>query len=139
LLTAFLDSNVIISYLRGEPASVRLFDAATRARVRLATSPIVLQELFAAAEIRQHPELLDALQRDLTIIPVDFFRSVELLSRVSDLRNRIAHSNDVLVYGSAGECDYFVTYDKHFAAVASKDRPKVVTPEDLLSEVGKDA
>ena len=135
VITAFLDSNVILKYLRGEGASSRLFDSSFRTRVRLTTSPIVLQELFAAAEIRRRPELLDQLQRQLMIIPVDFLRSAHILERVSDLRNRMAHSNDVLNFGSAGECDYFVTYDKDYSAVALEDRPKVVTPDQLLHEI----
>jgi len=130
-----LDSNVIVKYLRGEGASADLFDNAIRAKVRLAINPIVLQELFAIAEVRRQPELLDALQRDLAVLPVDFTRSAHVLERVSALRNRIAHSNDVLIFGSAADCDYFVTYDQDFAAIAVEGRPKIVTPEQLLLEL----
>lgn len=136
MLTAFLDSNVIVKYLRGERPSARLFDQAVRAKVRLAINPIVLQEIFAIAEVRRRPELLDSLQRDLAVLPVDFARSADVLERASGLRNRIAHSNDILIFGSAVDCDYFVTYDRDFATIATGDRPKVVTPEQLVDELG---
>jgi predicted nucleic acid-binding protein len=136
--TAFLDSDVIVEFLRGRDPSTHLFADDVRSRLQLATSPIVFQELFALDEIRRKPELLDQLQRELTVLPVDFASSARLLERASALRNRIAHSNDLLIFGSAAtaNCDYFVTYDRHIAAIPSSGKPKIVTPEQLLQELG---
>ena len=133
--TAFLDSNVIVKYLRGDGASARLFDRRVRSRVRLAINPIVLQELFAIAEVRRRPKLLGTLQKKLTVLPIDFARSAQMLTRVSGFRNQIAHSNDLLIFGSAADCDYLVTYDYDFATIPTEGRPKVVTPEQLLEEL----
>ena len=47
----FLDTNVIIGYLRGEPSAAQLFSAEAEGRIRFAVNPIVLQELLLAAEI----------------------------------------------------------------------------------------
>jgi predicted nucleic acid-binding protein len=134
--TAFLDSNVIIEFLRGRDPSTHLFAEDVRSRLQLAINPIVLQELFALDEIRRKPELLDKLLSELTVLPVDFAYSARLLDAASALRNRIAHSNDLLIFGSAADCDYFVTYDRDFAAIPSSGKPKVVTPAQLLKELG---
>jgi predicted nucleic acid-binding protein len=134
--TAFLDSNVIVEFLRGRDPSTHLFAEDVRSRLQLVTNPIVLQELFALDEIRRQPELLDKLQSELTVLPVDFATSAQLLESVSTLRNRIAHSNDLLIFGSAANCDYFVTYDRDFSAIPSPGKPKVVTPAQLLQELG---
>jgi hypothetical protein len=46
---AFLDTDVVLGYLRGEPATVQLFGAESEGRIRLAINPIVLQELILTA------------------------------------------------------------------------------------------
>ena len=42
----FLDTNVIVGYLRGEPSAVQLFSAEAEGRTRFAVNSIVLQELL---------------------------------------------------------------------------------------------
>lgn len=51
----FLDTNVIMGYLRGEPAAAQLFSAEAAGRIRLAVNPIVLQELLLAADASGRP------------------------------------------------------------------------------------
>jgi len=38
----FLDTNVIIGYLQGEPSAAQLFSAEAEGRIRFAVNPIVL-------------------------------------------------------------------------------------------------
>ena len=134
-LLVFLDTNVVAAYLRGESPSSRLFSDEVLRRVNFAINPIVLQELFFLAETHKHPEILDNLQAFVSILPLNFERSEEYLQQATTLRNRLAHSNDVLILSSAAECDYLVTYDQALRSL-STSKPQVVTPEQLLSQLG---
>jgi len=135
---AFLDTNVLASYLRGESPSSRLFSREISDRVHFAINPIVLQELFSLSEIRKHPEMLDEIQHEVRMIPLNLEKADEYLRQAANLRNRIAHSNDILILSSAADCDYLVTYDKALTNVLnplSHSRPKVVTPEQLIAQI----
>ncbi|WP_413171349.1 type II toxin-antitoxin system VapC family toxin [Anabaena azotica] len=130
----FLDTNVLAAYLRGESPSSNLFSQEMLKQVRLAINPVVLQELVFLAEAHKNPELLNELQEDVAVIPVNLEKAEEYLQYAANLRNRIAHSNDVLILSSAAECDYLVTYDKALRSL-STNKPQVVTPEQLLSQL----
>lgn len=134
--TAFLDASVVAEILRGKQPSVALLEDEVRARVDLAINPIVLQEIFALPEVQGKPSLIDRLQASLTILPVDLPRAADLLERHSELRKLLSHSNEVLVLGSAIDCDFFVTYDRKYVRVPIPNSVKVVTPDELLAELG---
>jgi predicted nucleic acid-binding protein len=131
----FLDTNVVAAYLRGESPSSQLFSSEMLKKVHLAINPIVLQELFFLTESHKHPETLDELQKEITILPLNLEKAEEYLEQATTLRNRIAHSNDVLILSSAAECDYLVTYDQALRSLPT-GKPQVVTPEQLLSHLG---
>ncbi|MBD2168936.1 PIN domain-containing protein [Calothrix membranacea FACHB-236] len=132
---AFLDTNVVAAYLRGELPSSHLFSGEVLGKVNLAINPIVLQELFFLAETRNHPEMLKELQEEVSVLPLNLEKAEEYLKQASNLRNRIAHSNDILILSSAAECDYLVTYDQALRSLTTS-KPQVVTPEQLLSQLG---
>lgn len=135
---AFLDTNVLASYLRGESPSSQLFSSEISDRVHFAINPIVLQELLSLSEIRKHPEMLEEIQQEVSIVPLNLEKADEYLRQAANLRNRIAHSNDILILSSAADCDYLVTYDKALINVInslSHSRPKVVTPEQLIAQI----
>jgi len=128
----FLDTNVIVGYLRGEPSAVQLFLAEGEGRIRFAVNPIVLQELLLGADATGKPEF-ERIRDHLHVLPLDFAKAEALLPRVRALRNRLAHSNDILVLSSADECDFLVTEDTLLKSLAaSGKKPQVVTPEELV-------
>ncbi|MBW4622859.1 MAG: PIN domain-containing protein [Cyanosarcina radialis HA8281-LM2] len=134
----FLDTDVVASYLRGELSSSHLFSSDIIDKVHLAINPIVLQELFFLSETRQHPERLDEIQQEVSLLPLNLEKAEEYLKQAANLRNRIAHSNDVLILSSASDCDYLVTYDralKNTLSSLSTSKPQVVTPEELISQL----
>ncbi|WP_236140881.1 type II toxin-antitoxin system VapC family toxin [Nostoc sp. CMAA1605] len=130
----FLDTNVVAAYLRGESPSSNLFSQEILKKVRLAINPIVLQELFSLTDTRKHPEALEELQQEVSVLPLNLEKAEEYLKNASSLRNHLAHSNDVLILSSAADCDYLVTYDQAFRFL-SNIKPQVVTPEQLLSQL----
>src|ERR1700678_865804 len=89
----FLDTNVIIGYLRGDPSTAQLFSAEATGQIRLAVNPIVLQELLLAADAAGRPEF-QQIRDHLRVLPVDFAKAEALLPLIRSLRNRVAHSKD---------------------------------------------
>lgn len=130
----FLDTNVIIGYLRGEPPAVQLFSAEASGRIRFAVNPIVLQELLLDADAAVRPEF-ELIRDHLRVLPVDFAKAEALLPRVRALRDRLAHSNDVLILSSADECDFLVTRDRLLKNLVTAEKPQVVTPEELVTRL----
>lgn len=125
----FLDTNVIIQYLQGNSLAAELFSAEAHGRIRFAINPIVLQELLLA-DAAGRPEF-DRIRDHLRVLPVDFTKAEALLPRVRALRNRLTHSNDILILSSAEECDFLVTSDAFLKNLATTGKPQVVTPEEL--------
>ncbi len=106
----FLDTNVIIGYLRGEPSAAQLFSAEAEGRIRFALNPIVLQELLLAADGARQPGF-ERIRDHFRLLPVDFAKAEALLPRARALRNRLPHPNGILMLSSAEKCDFFVTRD----------------------------
>jgi predicted nucleic acid-binding protein len=132
----FLDTSVITAILRGQGAAPRLLSEDVTRRVQFAVNPIVLQELLHLPDARANSELLEAIRRNWQILPIDEEAFSAFLRDAQALRNRAIHSNDLLILGSAAECDYLVTYDRDLMLVAS-DRPIILTPEQFLDELGR--
>jgi predicted nucleic acid-binding protein len=130
----FLDSNVIIAYLRGEPSAAQLFSAEADGRIRFAINSIVLQELLLAANTVGRPEF-ERIRDHFRVLPIDFGKAEALLPQVRTLRNRLTHSNDLLILSSAAECDYLVTQDKLLKRLVTTVKPQVVTPEELATRL----
>ncbi|HMD97026.1 MAG TPA: type II toxin-antitoxin system VapC family toxin [Terriglobia bacterium] len=129
----FLDTNVIMDYLRGEPAVLQLFSAEANGRARFAVNPIVLQELLLAAAAAA-PEF-ERIRDHLRVLPVDLAKAEALLQRLRAVRNRVTHSNDLLILSSADECDFLVTRDKLLKNLVTTEKPQVVTPEELVTRL----
>ena len=130
----FLDTNVIIGYLGGDPSTAKLFSAEATGQICLAINPIVLQELLLAADAAQRPEF-QQIRDHLRVLPVDFAKAEALLPRLRSLRNRLVHSNDILILSSADECDFLVTSDAEFKNLVTAEKPQVVTPEEFVSHL----
>jgi len=130
----FLDTNVIMGYLRGEPSAVQLFSAEADGRIRLAVNPIVLQELLLAADAAGRPEF-ERIRDHFRVLPVDYAKAEAILPKVRALRNRMAHSNDILILSSADECDFLVTRGEALKTLATASKPQVVTPEEMVARL----
>lgn len=136
--SVFLDTNVVASYLAGEPSSSQLFSSEILARIHAAINPIVMQELLFLAESREHPDTLEEFEQEVSILPLNLEKAEAYIKQAKTLRNQIAHSNDILILSSASDCDYLVTYDLALGKTLSDlsiGKTKVVTPEQLISHL----
>jgi predicted nucleic acid-binding protein len=130
----FLDSNVIIAYLQGEESATQLFLAEAEGRIRFAINPIVLQELLLAANAASRPEF-ERIRDHFRVLPIDFGKAEAMLPQVRALRNRLTHSNDLLILSSAAECDFLVTRDTLLKNFVTTGKPQVVTPEEFATRL----
>ncbi|HEX4772979.1 MAG TPA: PIN domain-containing protein [Bryobacteraceae bacterium] len=130
----FLDTSVILAFLQGDSSAAELFSAESQGRIRFAVNPIVLQELLLTADLAGEPEF-GRIREHLRVLPVDFSKAEALIPAIRDLRNRIVHSNDVLILSSAYECDFLVTKDSLLEKVASTGKPKILTPEEFATHL----
>lgn len=130
----FVDTNVVLGYLRGEESAARLFAAEAEGLIRIAVNPIVLQELLLNADAIRGPEF-KRIQKHLEVLPLDFAAAEALVPRIRALRNRVAHSNDILILSSTAGCDFLVTGDARLKTLVRAKRPRVVTPEELATQL----
>src|ERR1035438_9267571 len=79
---AFLDTYVVLSYLRGEPSAVQLFSAESEGRIRFAINSIVLQELILTTDAAVQPEL-ERVVDHLKMLPEDFAKAEALAVEAS--------------------------------------------------------
>ncbi len=141
---AFLDTNVILDYLRGDPSAMQLFAAESDGRVRFAINPIVLQELILTEGAVARPEF-EQIRDHLKVLPIDFSKAealaaeaarvLELMPPAPALRKRLAHSNDLIMLSSVGDCDFLVTRDKVLKDLVADEKPQVVTPKQLVARL----
>jgi len=66
---------------------------------------------------------------------VDIAKAEALLPRVRALRNRLTHPNDILILSSADTCDFLVTRDALLKNLVLAGKPRVVTPEELVTHL----
>ncbi|HUS05110.1 MAG TPA: PIN domain-containing protein [Bryobacteraceae bacterium] len=128
----FLDTSVIMGYLRGEPSAAPVFSAEASGRIRFAVNPIVLQELLLAADAVGLSEFA-GIRDHLRVLPIDYEKVEALVPRVRALRNRLAHSNNILILSSASVCDFLVTRDAGIKTLVTAEKPNVVTPEEFVT------
>ena len=141
---AFLDTDIILGYLRGEPTAVQLFRAESEGRIRFAINSIVLQELILTTDAAVQPELERVIDH-LKMLPEDFAkaealaveasRDLKTMSGSPALRKRLPHSNNLIILSSVGDCDFLVTTDRRLKDLVANGRPQVVTPTELVARL----
>jgi len=129
---AFLDSNVVIDYLNGRLPW--LFEESLTGKFRYAINPIVFQGFVLSGVDRRHPRRLEHVLKKTDMLPIDVKAADAMLPRAKEIRNRALHSNDILVFSSAADCDYLITSDKSFGALLTRDKPRILTPKEFLRE-----
>ena len=141
---AFLDTDVVLAYLRGDPTAVQLFRAESDGRVRFAINPIVLQELLLSLNSAAKPEFNRIIDH-LKLLPIDLVKAEALAAEASKAlrttpeppapRQRLPHSNNLIILSSVGGCDYLVTTDTRLKDLVTNGRPQAVSPKELVARL----
>ncbi|MEX1014164.1 MAG: type II toxin-antitoxin system VapC family toxin [Candidatus Paceibacterota bacterium] len=136
-LKVFLDSNVVLKYLRGKDDVEFLFSSETLSKVTYSVNPIVIQEILLAQP--EYPKRnLDEFKNHLEIKELNKEVSDKILSRVRQIRNKIVHTNDLLILGSAADCDYILTSDRDLldlSTVHKVEGVNAITPQEFEENI----
>ncbi len=130
----FLDTNVIVGYLRGDTSAAEVFSAEEAGLIQFAVNPVVLQELLLGADAGKDPGF-ERIRDHFQVLPIDYGKAETLLQSFRALRNRIAHANDILIISSAARCDFLVTRDADLKKLVTAQKPQVMTPEELVTNL----
>lgn len=136
-IRAFLDTNVLLAYLGGKVELQPLFSEDVRRRAAFAVNAIVLQELLLArgraedgVDLTQVVPYLEVIEGDVDL------SSPAFAAQLQQLRNRLMHTNDVLILAGARSCDVLLTYDRDLLEMGPAAAIRSETPEEFLEELG---
>ena len=140
----FLDTNVILCYLSGDPRCEGLFEKSARRDYQYVINSIVIQELLHATEFSRargkiNREVLNRFLSRLEVTKLGDEKEIRDLTTLNKLRNLIVHTNDLLNISSAlKDCDFFVTLDRDLLQLEVLGRTRLLSPSEFLSsEVGQ--
>jgi predicted nucleic acid-binding protein len=140
---AFLDTDVVLAYLRGDPTAVQLFRAESDGRIRFAINLTVLGELILTTDDAAKPELNRILEH-LKILPIDYPKTqaltAQVVARAMDAPNghaptRMPHPADILNASSAADCDFLVTSNKLLKGLVAGAKPRVIALNELVARL----
>jgi predicted nucleic acid-binding protein len=139
---AFLDTDVVLAYLRGDPTAMQLFRAESDGRIRFAINPTVLGELILTADDAAKPELNRILDH-LKMLPMDYPKAKALTAKVAramdapngHARNRMPHPADIINASSAADCDFLVTSNKLLQGLVAGAKPQVIALNELVARL----
>lgn len=130
----FLDTSVVLGYIRGESAETKLVSAEGAGLIHLVVNPIVLQELLMA-DATGLPAF-EQIRERLRVLPLNVEKVEALQAGARARRYHTAHTNDLLILSSAEECDFLVTRDSVFWNLAVPPTLQIVTPEEMIARFG---
>jgi predicted nucleic acid-binding protein len=135
----FLDTNVILCYLSGDPRCEGLFEKSARRDYQYVINSVVVQELLYAIEFSRtrgkiKGEDLNRLLARLEVTELGDEKEIRDLAALRKLRNLIVHTNDFLNISTAlRECDFFITLDRELLKIERLERTKLLSPSEFLS------
>lgn len=136
-IRAFLDTEVLLEYLRGKVELQSLFSEDVRQRAAFAINAIVLQELLLARDKADSGVDLTRVAPYLEVVGAGVdLSSPEVVAELYRLRNRLVHTNDVLILAGARSCDVLLTYDRELLDAGPAAAVRSETPEEFLEELG---
>ncbi|WP_339384960.1 PIN domain-containing protein [Iningainema tapete] len=135
-LKVFLDTSVFVRLLSGHKELLKLFSEKILSQVTYVTSPIVFQELILAASRTNKQVDLDSIIPYVDIVNPNIFDK-SFQKELQNFRNRVAHSNDVLIMSTVREVnsDYLLTYDQILIKESADKKYKAMPPEEFLSMI----
>ena len=134
-IRAFLDTNVLLEYLRGKPELQSLFTPAVEQRVSFAVNPVVLQELMLASGATERNIDLATIASHLEVLTAEAFTTSEAVQRLRQARNLVAHANDLMILASSRHCDVLLTYDRELRELGETAEIEAETPEEFLEDL----
>ena len=137
-LRAFLDTDILLGYYRGDEGIAKLFDKSILEKTHYSISPIVIQELILGLDESKMGRVdLDELTQMVEIISNDdMIDETNKSNELEFLRSSgvTLHINDYLNLFAArrNRCEIFVTNDKKLLRIHQIPSLQFVTPDAFL-------
>jgi predicted nucleic acid-binding protein len=136
-IRAFLDTNVLLEYIRGKAELRGLFSEKVLERAAFAINAVVLQELLLARNDAAGNLDLSGVVPYLEVVAAGAdMASPEIQAELRNLRHHLVHANDVLILAGARSCDVLLTYDRDLLDAGEVASVRSETPEEFLEELG---
>lgn len=136
-IRAFLDTNVLLEYMRGKVELQPLFSEKVRKRAAFAINAVVLQELLLAQEKAEGVAGLTRVVPYLEVVGAGVdLNSPDVIAELRQLHKRVMHVNDVLILAGARSCDVLLAYDRGLLDAGRSAAVRSETPEEFLEELG---
>jgi predicted nucleic acid-binding protein len=137
-LKVFLDTSILFSYFRNEKDVMKLFSKEMLEKVQYIINPIVYQELILAGDRIKEKIEFKKIEDHVKMVQIDTSKMDIDHKRVREFRNRIVHTNDVLILQTAiSECDYLLTLDQFLINIGKEIKTlKVVSPNEFFKLLG---
>lgn len=127
-IRVFLDSSVIVLYLKGEKSLKGLFSSRVLEKVQYIINPIISQEILLMAESIEEKSSLSIIFKHIRTIPLDV--EFDTLKR---FRNKVAHTNDILILQTAiSESYYLLTQDRELLNLEQFSPLEIISPEQFF-------
>jgi predicted nucleic acid-binding protein len=135
-LKVFIDTNVLVEALRGNPAARALFTSKPEETASYVVNPVVVQELLLASASQENKRSVNDLIQRVHVLGTETLLSPAVLENIRTIRNRLVHTNDLLILGDARGCDLLLTYDNDLLELGNATGVATRTPEEFLAELG---
>ncbi|TKJ24593.1 MAG: hypothetical protein CEE42_10200 [Promethearchaeota archaeon Loki_b31] len=133
-IRVFLDTSIIISYLRNEKSLRNLFSRRVLERVQYIINPIISQEILLVAESIREKSLLAQIYKYIKIIPLDVD-----FDKLMRFRNLMVHTNDILIIETATrESDYLLTLDRTLLKLNQLRPLEIISPKRFFKLLEED-
>lgn len=134
-MRVFLDTSVLLQYLKGKRELEKLFTPEMKEKVDFLVNGVVLQEVILSGAVRKAPKKMDFLMEHVEILHAGLLKSPAIVEHLEEFRKRRAHVNDLMVLDSTNECDLLLTYDERRQDLGDLARVEHETPEEFLHDL----
>jgi len=127
-INVFLDTSIIIPYLRNEEILKELFSNRVLKKVTYIINPIISQEILLLTESMREKSLFEQIFKYIKLIPLDCD-----FEKLRQFRNLMVHSNDIFILETASsKSDYLLTLDKDLLKLKQLESLEIITPEQFF-------
>ncbi|HYH09594.1 MAG TPA: PIN domain-containing protein [Thermoanaerobaculia bacterium] len=133
-IRVFLDTSVLLQYLRGKRELEKLFTPEIEEKVEFVVNGIVLQEVLLSGLVRKAPKKMDLVMEHVTVDRASLLSPV-IRKHLDEFRARRAHVNDLMIFDGTRQCDRLLTYDERRQELGQIVEVESETPEELFEEL----